>query len=97
MGTLQWLVLRARVAGARWWVPASIVGWAAGGAAADAVGYFVDGLDIVAGPIVAAATSGLALVALLRSHLAVRAADPSLPSTVAQARPGAVRGLGEGA
>ena len=66
LGTLQWLVLRARVPRARWWVPASIAGWATGAAAGDAVGYFVEGLDIVAGPVVAAAVTGIALVELLQ-------------------------------
>ncbi len=80
LGTLQWRVLRARMPGARWWVPASIGGWAVGGAVADAVGYFVDGLDIVAGPAVAAAVTGIALVALLQPGLRDGPKPPTLPS-----------------
>lgn len=67
IGTLQWRVLRGRLTGARWWVPASIGGWAIAGALANAVGYFVDGLDIVALFVGAAAATGVALVALVRS------------------------------
>jgi hypothetical protein len=78
LGTLQWRVLTGRVPGSRWWVPASIGGWAVGGAAADAVGYFVEGLDIVAGPVVAAAVTGIALVALLRRFV-LPAAFPRRP------------------
>lgn len=92
LGTLQSFVLSARVPGARWWVPASIAGWAVGAAAGDAVGYFVEGLDIVAGPVVAAAVTGIALVALLRRTL-VRA-DPrqrSLGSAVANTMAGTSR------
>jgi len=70
LGTLQFFVLRARVQGARRWVPASIVGWAAGAAAGDVVGYFVEGLDIVVGPVVAAAITGIALVVVLPSRVA---------------------------
>lgn len=70
LGTLQFFVLRARVPGARRWVPASIVGWAAGAAAGDVVGYFVEGLDIVVGPVVAAAFTGIALVVVLPSRVA---------------------------
>ena len=89
LGTLQWLVLRARVPRARWWVPASIAGWATGAAAGDAVGYFVEGLDIVAGPVVAAAVTGIALVALLQPGLrdgpAMRSLQSSELSTSADA------------
>jgi hypothetical protein len=68
MGTLQWLALRTRVPGARWWVVASIAGWAAGAATGDAVGYFVAGLDLVVAPMIAASVTGVALVSLLRSR-----------------------------
>jgi hypothetical protein len=68
IGTLQWLVLRSRVPGSRWWVPASIGGWVTGVAAGDAVGYFAAGLDLVVAPIVAASVTGIALVAFLRSR-----------------------------
>jgi hypothetical protein len=40
--------------------------------AADIVGYFVDGLDILAGPIVAAAASGVAVIRLLLGGTASR-------------------------
>ena len=67
IGLLQWPILRPRVTGSRWWVPASILAWAVGAVAADTVGYFADGFDIMAGPIAAAAVSGVALAVLLRS------------------------------
>jgi hypothetical protein len=67
IGTLQWRVLRPWVSGARWWVPASIAGWALAGGAANAVGYFVDGLDIVVLFVVAAGATGGALQAIIRS------------------------------
>jgi hypothetical protein len=68
IGTLQWLVLRTRVPGARWWVAASIAGWAAGAAAGDTVAYFVEGLDLVVAPVIAASVTGIALVSMLRSR-----------------------------
>jgi hypothetical protein len=68
IGTLQWLVLRSRIPGARWWIAASIAGWAAGAAAGDGVAYFASGLDLVVAPIVAASVTGIALMALLRSR-----------------------------
>jgi hypothetical protein len=68
IGTLQWLVLRTRVPGARWWVVASIAGWAAGAAAGDTVAYFVEGVDLVVAPVIAASVTGIALVSLLRSR-----------------------------
>jgi hypothetical protein len=77
IGMLQWQVLRPRLQRARWWPPASIVGWAAGAAAGDAAGYAVDGLDIVVAPVVAAANTGVALAALLRHCQADRAAAPA--------------------
>jgi hypothetical protein len=67
IGTLQWRVLRPWVTGVRWWVPASIAGWALAGGAANAVGYFVDGLDIVVLFVFAAGATGGALNAILRS------------------------------
>jgi hypothetical protein len=66
IGALQWRVLERRVAGSRWWVPASIAGWAAGAALGAAAGYFDDGLDILIGPTVAAAVCGIVLVALVQ-------------------------------
>jgi hypothetical protein len=65
IGLLQWRVLEHRVARSRWWVPASIAGWATGAALGAAAGYFDDGLDILIGPIVAAAICGVLLVALV--------------------------------
>jgi len=68
IGTLQWLVLRTRVPGARWWVVASIAGWAAGAGAGDAVAYFAGGLDLVVAPVIAASVTGIALVWLIGSR-----------------------------
>jgi hypothetical protein len=68
IGTLQWLVLRSLIPGARWWVAGSIAGWAAGAAAGDGVAYFVQGLDLVVAPLTAASVTGIALVAFLRSR-----------------------------
>jgi hypothetical protein len=68
IGMLQWLVLRSRIPGARWWVASSIAGWAAGAAVGDGVAYFVQGLDVVIAPIIAASVTGIALVAFLRSQ-----------------------------
>ena len=69
VGTLQWRVLRPGVPGARWWVPASIGGWALAASVAVAADYYVDGLGIAAFTLVAAAVTGVALAALLRSRL----------------------------
>src|SRR5215475_5812185 len=62
MGVLQYRVLRTRIDGARAWIPASMVVWLIGAMVADLVGYFVDGLDIIAGPVAAAAASGIVLI-----------------------------------
>jgi hypothetical protein len=40
IGTLQWLVLRSRIPGSRWWVPASIGGWVTGVAAGTPSGIW---------------------------------------------------------
>jgi hypothetical protein len=82
-----WRVLERRVDRSRWWVPASIGGWALGAALGAAAGYFDDGLDIVIGPLVAAATSGAVLVALVQSPSgpAPGSADASLAESVAAA------------
>jgi hypothetical protein len=85
IGAAQWLVIRARVPGARWWVVASIGGWAAGAAAGDAVAYFIDGLDLLVAPIVAAGVTGIALVAFLHSRKDDAAGSPPLFSTVPSA------------
>ena len=80
IGTLQLRVLRPWVARARWWVPASIAGWALAGGAANAVGYLVDGLDIVVLFVVAAGATGVALDAILRAGPPVGSpARPSAP------------------
>ena len=68
IGTLQWLVLRTRLPGARWWVAASVLAWAVGVAAGDGVGYFAAGSDLVVAPIVAASFTGIALATLRRSR-----------------------------
>jgi hypothetical protein len=65
VGTLQYHVLKPHVANARRWIPASIGAWMLGAVAAAVTGYFVDGLDILVGPVVAAAASGVAVVRLL--------------------------------
>ena len=72
VGTLQYLVLKPHVEDARRWIPASMGAWVLGAVAADIVGYFVDGLDILAGPIVAAAASGVAVIRLLLGGAASR-------------------------
>lgn len=72
VGALQYLVLKPHVEDARRWIPASMGAWVLGAVAADIVGYFVDGLDILAGPIVAAAASGVAVVRLLLGGAASR-------------------------
>jgi hypothetical protein len=78
VGTLQWRVLDGRVPSARLWVPVSIVGWAIAAAAADTAGYFVDGLDIIVAPIVAAALTGIALAALIEPSRSARQQSPQL-------------------
>jgi hypothetical protein len=87
IGTLQWLVLRSRIPGARWWVAASIAGWAAGAAAGDGVAYFVEGLDLVVAPIVSAWVTGIELVWFLRLRPddASEAAPPSSTTPSANA------------
>ena len=70
VGTLQYLVLKPHVANARRWIPASIGAWMLGAVAAAVTGYFVDGLDILVGPVVAAAASGVAVVRLLLEEAA---------------------------
>jgi hypothetical protein len=70
VGALQYLVLKPQVADARRWIPASMGAWVVGAVAADITGYFVDGLGILVGPIVAAAASGIAVVRLLPGEAA---------------------------
>jgi len=85
IGTMQWLVLRSQIPGARWWVAASIAGWAAGAAAGDGVAYFAEGLDLVVAPIVAASVTGIALVWFLHS----RPGDAPETAPLASATPSA--------
>ena len=86
LGILQWLALRTRLQGARWWVPASIGGWAAGAAAGNGVAYFVDeGLDILVAPVVAATITGLALVELTRSRRSARSDEAMRPPRIQNA------------
>jgi len=68
IGTLQWVVLTTQVCDARWWVVASVAGWATGAAVSDGVAYYAGGLDLVISPVVAASVTGIAVSALLRSQ-----------------------------
>jgi hypothetical protein len=81
IGTVQWRVLRTRLPGARWWVAASIAGWAAGAAAGDAAAYFVEGLDLMVAPVIAASVTGIALVGLIGSRPVDTPQAAQLPPT----------------
>ena len=83
VGTLQWRVLRAGVAGARWWVPASIGGWAVAASVAVAADYYVDGLGIAVFLLVAAAVTGVPLAVLLDPHIRVTSSTGELGTGVA--------------
>jgi hypothetical protein len=72
VGTPQWRVVRAGMPGARWWVPASIGGWALAASVAVAADYYVDGLGIAVFSLVAAAATGVPLALLLRPHTRAR-------------------------
>jgi hypothetical protein len=64
---LQWLlVLRRQIFKAGWWVFASAVGWALGFAISFALRLAFGELTFVAGPVIALALIGLAMVRLLR-------------------------------
>jgi hypothetical protein len=85
---LQWRVLARRVDGARRWVPASIAGWATGAALSSAASHIDEGLDILIGPVVAAAISGVVLVALIGGTTAGEGAhDDRLDGRLRTARP----------
>jgi hypothetical protein len=77
IGTLQWVVLTAQVCEARWWVVASVAGWATGTAVGGGVAYYAAGFDRVISPVVAASVTGIAVAALLRSQTR----DASAPRT----------------
>jgi len=79
LGSAQWLVLREVASNARWWVPASIVAWAVGAAVADGVAHFADGTDLLVGPVVAAAFTGVMLYALKPSDGTGQVEDESTP------------------
>ena len=67
VGAAQWLALRRRLAGARWWVPVSVVAWTLGAAIGDFVGHFAEPpLDLLTGFVVAAVVAGAGLTALIR-------------------------------
>jgi hypothetical protein len=68
IGTLQWVVLTAQVCDARWWVVASVAGWAAGAAAGGGVAHYAGRPGLVIAPVVAASVTGIAVAALLRSE-----------------------------
>ena len=66
LGTLQWLVLRRRLSGARWWVLVSVVAWSLGAAIGDlAVVAAEPPADLLIGFAVAAMVSGVGLAALV--------------------------------
>jgi hypothetical protein len=81
IGMLQWRVLAHRVDDARWWVLASIAGWATGAALSSAASHIDEGLDILIGPVVAAAISGVVLVALIGRTKGRRASRQASSST----------------
>jgi hypothetical protein len=64
---LQWLlVLRRQIFKAGWWVFACAVGWALGFAISFALRLAFGELTFIAGPVIALALTGLAMVRLLR-------------------------------
>jgi len=76
VGDAQWLVLRGKLAGARWWVAANVAGWALGWSlislVEDAEGvstviiYLIGGVGAAAAGII----TGIALVGLSRTRAA---------------------------
>lgn len=80
-GAAQWLVLRRRVARAGWWVPANILGFAAGSALAaalpvdDVPAHFVGGA--VLGAILGAVTGGALLWLLAQAPRPTGAHEPT--------------------
>ena len=66
LGTLQWLVLRRRLPGARWWVLVSVVAWSIGAATGDLVVTLAEPpVDLLVGFAVAAMASGVGLAGLV--------------------------------
>ncbi len=87
-GTLQWLVLRGQVPGAAWWVAASTVGYALGGALVVAAASGPAPLWVAIAPLVLV-TTGSAMGGILRHHVPVRAAPvPSRTQAPARFRSG---------
>jgi hypothetical protein len=80
VGTFQWLVLRRQVPRAGWWVPVSAAAWLAGMPLGDMVGP--PALGAIYG-----ATTGAALVLLLRQSRGARAGD-SPPRAPSRSQPG---------
>ena len=80
-GAAQWLVLRRRVARAGWWVPANILGFAAGWALAaglpvdDVPAHFVGGA--VLGAVLGALTGGVLLWLLAQAPRPAGAPEPA--------------------
>jgi hypothetical protein len=69
IGISQWFVLRRRIDGAAWWIPASIVGYAIGKFAADAVIQAETGmLGVVLSGVVIGIAAGFAQWVVLVRH-----------------------------
>ena len=79
IGAMQWLFLRRRVSRAGWWILASMLGWGGGAALAEALSRAVGASRILflsgALGLVVGATTGVALVLLLRGPVAVTAEE----------------------
>jgi hypothetical protein len=70
IGISQWFVLRRRIDGAAWWIPASIVGYAIGKFAADAVIQAETGmLGVVLSGVVIGIAAGFAQWVVLVRHV----------------------------
>ena len=70
IGISQWFVLRQRITGVRWWIPASIVGFAIGKFAADAVVQAESGIvGVVLSGAVIGISSGFAQWLVLVRHV----------------------------
>ena len=73
LGVAQWWVLRGTARGARWWVPASVVGWAVSAALGDGLKAALGGegpIDLAVGLAAGAAVTGACLGRLLRDDRA---------------------------
>ncbi len=67
VGTVQWLALQRRLAGARWWLLYSVVAWSLGASIGDLIGHYAEPpLDLLTGFVVAAVASGAGLAVLIR-------------------------------